>query len=420
MDLKPPRGTQDFVPPQGGVLRALYDRAAEVARRYGFRYVETPTFEHTELFARTSGQTSDVVSKEMYTFEDRGGRSLTLRPEGTAPVVRAFLDHRHDLPSPFKAYYLTRMFRYDRPQAGRYREHRQFGVEILDAADPGADVEVIALGDAYLGSVGLERYELQVNSLGDETCRPAYRDRLVEYLGANRDRMRDEHRESFERNPLRVLDCKDSACRAVAADAPKMLDMLCEACREHFDGILDGLGAEGLKPSIVPTLVRGLDYYTRTAFEFVSEVSSLAQAGTLFGGGRYDGLAEVLGGPRVPGVGFGMGLERVELALRDEGIEPPAERPLDVFVIGVGDRGRVYASELVRLFRAEGISAASAFGDRPMKSQMKMADRARARFAAIVGDREAESETVTLRHLADGAEDRVPASDVLERIRAAT
>jgi histidyl-tRNA synthetase len=417
VELKPPRGTQDFLPPQGGVLRALYDRAADVARRYGFRYVETPTFEHTELFARTSGQTSDVVSKEMYTFEDRAGRSLTLRPEGTAPVVRAFLDHRHDLPSPFKAYYLTRMFRYDRPQAGRYREHRQFGVEVLDAPDAGADVEVITLGDAYLGSLGLERYELQVNSLGDETCRPAYRERLLGYLRAHRDRLRDEHRESLEQNPLRVLDCKDAACRAVAAEAPKMLDTLCDACREHFDNVLDGLRAEGLKPSIVPTLVRGLDYYTRTAFEFVSEVSSLTQAGTLFGGGRYDGLAEVLGGPRVPGVGFGMGLERVEIALRDEGIEPPAEPRLDVFVVGVGDRGRVYASELIRLFRAEGVSASAAFGERPLKAQLKMADRAGARYAAIVGDREAAAETVTLRHLGDGGQDAVPASGVVERLR---
>src|SRR5512133_529369 len=187
MDLKPPRGTQDFVPPEGSRLRALYDRAADVARRFGYRYVETPTFEHTELFARTSGQTSDVVSKEMYTFVDRGDRSLTLRPEGTAPVVRAFLEHRHDLPSPFKAYYLTRMFRYDRPQAGRYREHRQFGVEAIDAPEPAVDVEVITLGDAYLRSFGLARYELQINSIGDEVCRPAYRDLLVAYLAANRE-----------------------------------------------------------------------------------------------------------------------------------------------------------------------------------------------------------------------------------------
>jgi histidyl-tRNA synthetase len=419
VDLKPPRGTQDFLPPAGSALRALYDAAARTAREYGYRYVETPTFEHTELFARTSGQTSDVVSKEMYTFADRGGRSLTLRPEGTAPVVRAFLDHRHDMPSPFKAYYLTRMFRYDRPQAGRFREHRQFGVEVLDAEDPGADVEVIALGDAYLRSLGLARYEVQVNSLGDDVCRPAYRERLLEYLRATGERLRDEHRNTFEENPMRVLDCKDAACRAVSADAPKMLDMLCNPCREHFDGVLDGLRAEGLKPAIVRTLVRGLDYYTRTAFEFVSEVSSLAQAGTLFGGGRYDGLAEVLGGPHVPGVGFGMGLERVAIALSDEDISPPSEPPLDVFVVGVGERGRGVTAELVRLFRGEGLSAASAFGERPLKAQLKMADRAGARFAAIIGDAEAEAEAVTLKHLADGGQATVAVSEVVDRVRAA-
>jgi histidyl-tRNA synthetase len=416
VDLKPPRGTQDALPPLGPRIRALYDRAAETARRYGYRYVETPTFEHTELFARTSGATSDVVSKEMYTFTDRGGRSLTLRPEGTAPVVRAYLDGRHDLPSPFKAYYLMPMFRYGRPQAGRFREHRQFGVEVLDAAEPGADVEVIALGDAYLRSLGLSRYELQVNSLGDEVCRPAYREELLAFLRANRDRLRDEHRDTFEANPLRVLDCKDEACRAVAAEAPKIIDRLCGPCREHFDGVLDGLRSEGLKPQIEPTLVRGLDYYTRTAFEFVSEVLSQAQA-TLFGGGRYDGLAEALGGPRVPGVGFGMGLERVLLALGDEGIDPPEEPRLDVFVVGLG-RGRAVAAELVRSLRAAGVGAAAAFAERPLKAQLKMADRAGAAFAAIVGDDEAADGTVTLRRLADGEQARVPADDVPARVGA--
>ncbi len=416
MQTTPPRGTQDLFPPAGGRMRALYDRAAELARRYGYRYVETPTFEHTELFARTAGQTSDVVSKEMYTFTDRGGRSLTLRPEGTAPVVRAYLEHRHDLPSPFKAYYLTRMFRYGRPQAGRHREHRQFGVEVLDAAEPAADVEVIALGDAYLRSLGLSRYELQINSIGDEICRPAYRQALVDHLRANRERLRDEHRERFEDNPMRVLDCKDEGCRAVSADAPKMLDMLCPACRDHFDGVLEGLRAEGLKPRVVPTVVRGLDYYTRTAFEFVSEVLSEAQA-TLFGGGRYDGLAETLGGPHVPGVGFGMGLERVALALRDEGIEPPSERALDVFVVGLGEAGRPMASELVRLLRASGVSAAEAFGERPLKAQLKMADRSGARFAAIVGDAEAKAGTVTLRDMAGGQQSTVRADALVDRVR---
>src|SRR5688500_1392026 len=288
MDLRPPRGTLDLLPPKGSQMRALYDRAAELARLHGYRYVETPVFEATELFARTSGESSDVVTKEMYTFEDRKGRSLTLRPEGTAPVMRAYLAEMQAQPSPFKVYYLTHMYRYARPQEGRYREHRQFGIEVFGTEDPGADAEVIAVGDAYLRSLGLSRIELQLNSIGDEVCRPAYRDELTAFLRANRDRLSDEHRDRFEDNPLRVLDCKDDACRAVAKDAPKIIDRLCDACRAHFDGVQAVLKDAGLSWGLEPTLVRGLDFYTRTAFEFVSPGLS-PQQGTLFGGGRYDG-----------------------------------------------------------------------------------------------------------------------------------
>ncbi len=401
MDLAPPKGTLDLLPPDGGRMRALYDRAAATARLYGYRYVETPDFESTDLVHRTSGETSDVVTKETYTFEDRGGRSLTLRPEGTAPVLRAFLARMHEQPSLFKAYYLARMFRYSRPQAGRYREHRQFGIEVFGAADPGADVEVVAVGNRYLRDLGLSRFEVQINSIGDENCRPAYREELLAFLRANRERLTDEHRDRFEANPLRVLDCKDPACRAVSAEAPKIVDRLCEPCREHFDAVLAGLRSEGITPVLAPTLVRGLDYYTRTAFEFVSSVLSQAQA-ALFGGGRYDGLAEALGGPRVPGVGFGMGLERVRLALEDEGVAPPEEPPLEAFVVSVGEVGRARVVEVLRALREAGASAAGGFDDRPLGAQMKAADRAGARFAVIVGEREVGAGTVTLRRLSDG------------------
>ncbi|HET7236616.1 MAG TPA: histidine--tRNA ligase [Actinomycetota bacterium] len=411
MELKPPRGTLDLLPPDGGRMRAVYDRAAALARRYGYRYVETPGFEHTELFAATSGQTSDVVSKEMYTFVDRGDRSLTLRPEGTAPVMRAYLLRRGELPSPFKSYYLTRMYRYGRPQSGRYREHRQFGIEVFDEASAAADVETVVVGDRLLRELGLSRYRIEVNSIGDEVCRPAYRDELVAFLRAQQDRLRDEHRDRFEHNPLRVLDCKDEACRSVAAEAPKIVDRLCDACREHFDAVLEGLRDEGLQPLVSPTLVRGLDYYTRTAFEFVSEVLSQAQA-TLFGGGRYDGLAEALGGPPVPGVGFGMGLERVLLALHDEGVDPPEEGGSEAFVVGIG-RGRSVARDLVRSLRDAGLAADAAFEERPLKAQLKMADRAGAVYAAIVGDREVEAGVVTLRRLSDGEQEEVALADVV-------
>jgi histidyl-tRNA synthetase len=411
METAPPRGTQDLLPPQGSQMRGLYDRSAAVARLYGYRYVETPGFESTELFKRTSGETSDVVSKEMYTFLDRGEREITLRPEGTAPVMRAYLGHRHELGAPFKAYYLTRMYRYSRPQAGRYREHRQFGVEVFGVEGAGADVETIVLGDALLRSLGLTRYRLQLNSIGDDVCRPSYREELVTFFDARRDRLRDEHKDRYADNPLRVLDCKDEACRQVAAEAPRITDRLCEACASHFAEVHAGLRDAGLDPTITPTLVRGLDYYTRTAFEFVSEVLS-EQQGTLFGGGRYDGLAEALGGPPTPGVGFGMGLERVLLAVVDEGLEPPSEPPLRCYVVALGEPARQRAAALVRELRANGLAADLPFEERPMKAQLKLADRAGAVFAAIVGERELAEGTVTLRRLADGIQKTVPVGDV--------
>jgi len=416
MDFSPPRGTQDFLPPAGERLRALYERAARLARLHGFRYVETPAIESTDLFRATSGQTSDIVTKEMYTFTDRGGRSLTLRPEGTAPVMRAYLNRMHDLPSPFKAFYLTRMYRYGRPQAGRYREHRQFGVEIIGVEEPAADVEVIAVGDRFLRDLGLTRYEVQINTVGDENCRPAYRAELIEFLRANRDRLRDEHRDRFEDNPMRVLDCKDEACREVAVEAPKLIDRLCDACRQHFDSVLAGLDSEGVKPILVPTMVRGLDYYTRTAFEFASQVLSQAQA-TVFGGGRYDGLAEALGGSRVPGVGFGMGLERVLLALEDEDVAPPGESGLDAFVIGFGDGGRTQAREAIRALRERGLSS-DMFEPRPLGAQLRMAGRLGARFAVIIGYREAAAGVVTLRRMSDGEQEELGLDQAIERILA--
>ncbi len=416
MELAPPRGTQDFLRPAGGRLRALCDRAAELARLYGYRYVETPAFEHTELFARTSGESSDVVSKEMYTFEDRGGRSLTLRPEGTAPVMRAYLHQQQDQPMPFKAYYVTRMYRFSRPQKGRYREHRQFGVEVFGTPAAAADIEVIALGERYLRDLGLSRFRVEVNSIGDATCRPAYREELLTYLRANRDRLRDEHRDTLERNPLRVLDCKDEACRAVSAEAPKITDHLCDECCAHFDAVLDGLRDAGIEGHVTPTLVRGLDYYVRTAFEFVADGLS-RQQGTLFGGGRYDGLSELLGGPPTPGVGFGMGLERVLLALEQEGLPVPQEDGLQAFVVALGDEARDAGRRLVGELRAAGVSAASAYEERPLKAQLKQADHSGAAFAAIMGEREVADGTVTLRRLSNGSQETVPLGDAVGKLR---
>jgi histidyl-tRNA synthetase len=410
MELSPPRGTGDLLPPRSDTLRALAETAHRLASVYGFRYVETPAFERTELFARTSGESSDVVRKEMYTFDDRKGRSLTLRPEGTAPVVRAVLAAGQELPTPFKGYYVEHMWRYGRPQTGRLREFRQFGVETIGSDAPEADVEVIALGDRYLRAAGVESFSLELNSIGDQTCRPAYRQELISYLEQHIAELTDEHRERFRDNPLRVLDCKDPACRGVSRDAPKIVDRLCGPCRTHFDAVVAGLEEEGLKANLVPTLVRGLDYYVRTTFEYVSEELPEGQA-SLGGGGRYDGLAEALGGPPTPGVGFALGLERIELALGDRRAEASA---LDVFVVAVGDDPATAAAArlLVRTLREAGIRADAALGARAIKGQLRAADRRGAAYAAILGMRELAEASVTMRDLSSGTQEPVGLEDV--------
>ena len=414
MELAPPRGTQDLLPDRADAMLGLYESSHRAARTYGFRYVETPTFEHTDLFARTSGETSDVVTKEMYTFEDKGGRSVTLRPESTAGVVRAYLTHRQSLPNPFKAYYVASEFRHGRPQLGRLREFRQFGVEVLGAAGPLADVEVIVLGDRYLRDRGLTAVALHLNSIGDEICRPAYRARLLEYLRPHRDELDADCRTRLEKNPLRVFDCKVDGGRDFVLAAPTIADHLCEPCKEHFAGVREGLDAAGVAYELDPRLVRGLDYYTRTAFEWVSDVLARNKAGTVNAGGRYDGLAEALGGPATPGVGFAMGLDRVLLAMEGEGLHAPAPRSPRCYVVAIGDDARARGTALVQDLRTAGISAAAAFEERPLKAQLKMADRAGAAFAAILGDRELERGVVTLRRLHDGVQKTVEMAAVAE------
>jgi histidyl-tRNA synthetase len=395
-------------------MRRLYDLAHDVANLYGYRYAETPAFESTELFVRTSGATSDVVQKEMYTFEDKGGRQLTLRPEGTAPVVRAVLGGSAEVSLPFKGYYVEPMWRYGRPQKGRLREFRQFGVELVGSGLPAADAETILLGHEYLQLAGIRDLRLEVNSLGDEVCRPEYRERLLAYLEANRERLRDEHRDRFRENPLRVLDCNDESCCAVARDAPKIVDNLCGPCREHYDGVLRALDDEGLTYHQVDTLVRGLDYYDRTAFEYVSPVLPEGQA-SVGGGGRYDGLAEVLGLTPTPGVGFALGLERILIALDVAGVGDLAAR-FGVFVVTVGPNAFPAGRELVRAFRQAGVPAQVPFEDRPLNAQFRMADRSGAAYAAVLGERELSDGTVTIRRLADGVEETVPREEAVKRL----
>ncbi|HEU5225848.1 MAG TPA: histidine--tRNA ligase [Actinomycetota bacterium] len=412
MELQPPRGTDDLLPPVSEAMLGLYEAAHRIGRLYGFRYVETPTFEHTELFARTSGETSDVVTKEMYTFEDKGGRSLTLRPEQTASIVRAYLAHAHDLPTPFKGYHVSPQFRHGRPQAGRLREFRAFGIETIGAAGPAADVEVIAVGDRFLRGRGLARIELRVNSIGDAECRPAYREKLIAYLEPHRDELDEDCRSRLRTNPLRVFDCKVDGQTPLVLGAPLISEHLCQACSEHFAAVRNGLDAAEIAFVHDPRLVRGLDYYTRTAFEFVSDSLSQAQA-TVCGGGRYDGLAEVLGGPPTPGVGFAIGLDRVLLALSGEGATLPGELGVACFVVSIGRDASQVGTRLVQDLRDAGIPATAAFEDRPLKAQLKMADRSGAAYAVIVGEKEVAASTAILKRLSDGVQEEIPIGDVV-------
>ncbi len=410
-----PSGTHDVLWPESTRWEAVLAAFADQVERAGYGLVHTPLFEDVRVFRRGIGEGSDVVGKEMYEFEDRGGRTLALRPEGTAPLVRAYVQHRP--PVPWKAWYATPAFRYERPQAGRYRQHHQVGVEALGPPDPDLDVEVVALADGFFRSVGLAGFGLRLNSMGDGACRPGYLALLGGYLAGRRDELCAEHRERLGANPLRALDCKRDACRAVTAGAPSLADHLCAPCAEHFARVQEGLDALGVPYGLDHRLVRGFDYYTRTTFEFASEALEAAQNG-IGGGGRYDGLVEMLGGPPTPGIGFGIGIERLLLACDAEGVLPAAPAPPDAFVVDV--TGGAAARDLTAALRRAGLSADRAYDDRSMKAQMKAADRSGARVALIVGPDEAASGTVSLRPLRGGGEQhRVPAAGVVDAVRAA-
>jgi len=410
-----PSGTHDVLWPESTRWEALLARFAVHVERAGYGLAHTPIFEDVKVFRRGIGEGSDVVGKEMYEFEDRGGRTLALRPEGTAPIVRAWVQHRPALP--WKAWYATPAFRYERPQAGRYRQHHQLGVEALGPADPDLDVEVVALADGFFRSLGLSAFGLRINSMGDGTCRPAYLDLLTAYLAERRHDLCDEHRERLEANPLRALDCKRIGCREVTDGAPGFVDHLCDECAAHFARVRTGLEALGVAYELDHRLVRGFDYYSRTTFEFASTALESAQNG-IGGGGRYDGLVEMLGGPATPGIGFGMGIERILLACDAEGVLAADPAPLDAFVVDTS--GGSAARDLTSALRAAGLSADRAFDDRSMKAQFKAADRSGARWVLIVGPDEAASGTVSLRPLrGEGDQQIVPVAEVVDAVRRA-
>jgi histidyl-tRNA synthetase len=406
-----PRGTHDVLPAEQPRWQRVTGELERLCALYGYRRIQTPVFEETELFARTSGSGSDVVQKEMYTFEDRGGRSLTLRPEGTAPIVRAYLEHglRRE-PQPQKLYTIATMYRYAAPQKGRYREHYQASVEAIGSDDPAVDAEVIQLYDELLGRLGVTNYRLELNSIGDRTCRPAYLERLNAWLDAHDDVLDDEARQKRATTPLRVFDVKSERVQAALADAPKIGEALCDQCREHFDAVRGYLDAYGVGYVLAPTLVRGLDYYTRTTWEFVGPEHG-AQS-TISGGGRYDYLAEEIDGPPTPGVGFGAGIERLLLSLEDAGVQSPEQEPIDVFFACDEGAPRERVIELMARLRASGRAADTDYAGRSLKGQLTQAGRLAARLTVVVGPRAA-----TIRE--QGAQDvEVPLDELEERLTA--
>lgn len=425
--LKSPRGTYDILPPESHKWIYLESVVREVARRYNFEEIRLPTFEHAELFSRTVGEATDIVEKEMYTFKDKTGRDLTLRPEGTAGVARAFLEHgMAGGPLPKKLYYLGSMFRYEKPQAGRYREHRQFGVEVFGSPSPLSDVEVITLAMDVAFELGLVGTELFLNSIGCPKCRTEYREKLIEYLMPHLGELCEDCRSRLTRNPLRILDCKNDKCKALVADAPSTLDFLCDECREHWDRLRAILTAAGIPYTVDKSLVRGLDYYTRTVFEL--KWPPLGAGGnTVCGGGRYDSLVQELGGPPIPGVGFGMGLERMLLAA-EKGLKPiEVGGEIDVFAVapkmdapgGDADFGARLLG-LVRELRRRGLTCEFDPMQRSMKAQMKQADRMNARFVLILGEEEMKNDCVAVRSMRDGWQKTIAMSEVTSFVEEAT
>ncbi|MDI6844386.1 MAG: histidine--tRNA ligase [Anaerosomatales bacterium] len=419
MELRAPKGTVDMLPDVARAWERLSSTAHALFARYGYEPIYTPLFEHTELFARGIGEATDIVTKEMYTFLDRSGRSLTLRPEGTAGVVRAAIEHSL-VPqgAVAKYYYAGPMFRYERPQKGRMRQFWQIGVELLGAAEPSADAEVIALLVRYFESLGLprERMRLLVNSMGDEACRPAYRDSVAAYIRAHEDGLCEECRRRADTNPLRAFDCKNESCQAVMAGAPRISDALCDECREHYEAVKRRLDALGVAYEEEPRLVRGLDYYTRTVFEVQAE--GLGAQNAIGGGGRYDGLFATLGGPPTPGLGFALGFERTLLALRAAGVEPGAPEGVDAYVAAVDESARDAVFGLAMALRDAGVAAELDHRARSLKAQLKHADKLGARVAVIVGPDELASGEATVRDMLTKDERRVALEDVPAHVAA--
>lgn len=399
MSFQKPRGTQDLLPNTVERWHFVEETARKLCQRFNYKEIRTPIFEQTELFRRGVGDTSDIVEKEMYTFEDKGKESMTLRPEGTAGVVRAYVENKlYAEPDVVKLFYIGPMFRYERPQAGRYRQFHQFGVEAFGSVDPGIDAEVIALGYLLYQELGIQGVRVVLNSVGNPASRAVYREKLQAFLAPMLDQLCNDCKSRFDRNPLRILDCKTDSGKFDGA--PSILDSLDEECELHFQAVQQHLKAMNIPYEIDPKLVRGLDYYTHTAFEYKCE--GIGAIDTVGGGGRFNGLVSQIGGQDQPGIGLGLGLERILLVLEKQGVALPKPAELDVYVVTLGERADQEAVKIVHQLRAAGLAADKDYQGRKIKGQMKSADRFEARYAAILGDDELERGEITLKHLASG------------------
>lgn len=400
------KGTKDVLPGEIYKTQYIESTALDVAERFGFKEIRTPVFEHTELFQRGVGDTTDVVQKEMYTFDDKGGRSITLRPEGTAGAARSFLENglcNETLPQ--KVCYLTSCYRYEKPQAGRLREFHQFGVECFGAQSPLADAEIISLANTFFKELGVKDLTLEINSIGCPTCRAEYHKALKTYFEGRKDELCDTCKDRLERNPMRILDCKSPVCSEIAKDAPVVLDYLCDECREHFEKVKSYLNAQNIAFKVNPRIVRGLDYYTKTVFEFISE--SIGAQGTVCGGGRYDGLIEELGGQKTPSLGFGLGIERLMLLMEAQGCEFPKESMPDLFIAALGEKAQLKAVEIANDMREEGFTCLYDVNGRGLRAQMKYANKLGAKYTIVLGDDEVESGIAKLKNMESGEETEI-------------
>ena len=416
MALKKPRGTNDFFGEKVEMLEYIESTVRRVCKSFGVKEIRTPMFEYTELFARGVGETTDIVQKEMFTFEDRGGRSLTLKPEGTAGAARAFIENGlYSDAQPTKLFYVTPCFRNERPQAGRYKQFHQFGVECYGSEDARADAEVIALVNEIFKELGLKGISLRINSLGGNECRKKYNAVLKEYIGERLGELCEDCRSRFEKNPLRVLDCKNEHCKEVLSDAPSVLDTLDTGCAEHFNDLKANLDAMGIPYTIDKGIVRGLDYYTRTVFEFVSE--EIGAQGTVCGGGRYDNLVKECGGPQMGAVGFAMGFERIMLVLEAQGNDPHLENTPFIYIGSIGSSGALKAQEIAITLRKSGIYAEYDTVGRSVKAQLKYADKTNALYNAVIGDDDIAADKIRLKNMESGEACEIKLSELADEIK---